>query len=176
MRRRSGIGGWQLMTVLLALLSCAAHTSVQSPTLVNLRKAPPAVLTLRGGKAPPPAKSLAPGFAAAVPVASAMAAHGAFLAGCGSYLGGNQGTVLGLALPIVACAGLSVSGNFPAYMAGVHIALLMQAGAVATFGVKACRAALQQNSNTALVYCAMSAGSLAALYAEKKLKPPKNKK
>ena len=101
------------------------------------------------------------------------------IVGCGFY----AKDVLGMsaAALLVASASLSVSGNFPAYMTGVHIALLLQAGSAGLFGVQAARAGLAQLqgakmcsvSGKVLPYAVMSASSIGALGAMKKSKPKK---
>ena len=163
-----------MMSGLIIFLSVvAADASALQPRAAPAR---PEVLdrlvTLRGG-------GTAPAFADAAPMVSAMALHGFFLGGCGSYVNSVFG--MSAAAIIVASAGLSVSGNFPAYMTGVHIALLLQAGSAATFGVQAARAGIAQLQGAKMCgicgklvpYAAMSASSVCALGAMKKLKPKK---
>ena len=122
------------------------------------------LLALRGG-------ATAPSFSEAVPFAGAVALHGLCLAGCGYQAQSTLG--MGAAVLLAASAGLSVSGNFPAYMAGVHIALLLQAGSAATFGVQAVRFGLAQTGAKFLPYAVMASSSVGALMAEQKLKPKK---
>ena len=75
---------------------------------------------------------------------------------------------------LAASRAASVSGNFPAYMTGVHVALLLQAGSSAAFGVQALRslgdAALAEKR---LLLVAMSSSGVAALSAMRKFKPKK---
>lgn len=129
------------------------------------------VTALRGGgSAPKPAD--------AAGLASAVALHGLCLAGCGYAAGSSLG--MGAAAALLASAGLTVSGNFPAYMAGVHVALLLQAGSAGVFGVQAARAGLArlQSMNgladKLLPYTAMSLSSAIVLGKMKQLKPKKS--
>jgi hypothetical protein len=135
---------------------------------------PLAALRFRGGRT-------APSFAAAAPMAGVMAAHGVCLGACGLYVKSSLG--MGAAAALLASAGLSVSGSFPAYMAGVHLALLLQAGTASFFGVQTARCALAQLqgakmcavAENLLPYAAMSIGSVAALGGLSKFKPKKAK-
>ena len=112
-------------------------------------------------------------------MASVMAIHGLFLAGSGCYI--NSALGMGAGFGLVGCAGLSASGSFSAYMTGVHLALLLQGGTAATFGVQACRASIAQVQGAKmcssvaclLPYVAMSVSSVAALNAMKRFKPKK---
>ena len=128
------------------------------------------VSRLRGG-------GTAPGFSEAAPMAGVMAIHGLCLGACGLYVKSTFG--MGAAAALVASAGLTVSGNFPAYMAGVHIALLLQAGSAGVFGVQAARqlqgATMCSITEKLLPYAAMSVGSAAALGGLKQFKPKKVK-
>lgn len=133
-----------------------------------------ALVALRGG-------GTAPSAAAAAPLASAMALHGLCLGAAGYYAQDTLG--LGAAALLVASAGLSISGNFPAYMTGVHVALLLQAGSAGVFGVQAARAGLASLQGAKmcgvagklLPYAVASVSSVAALGAMSKLKPKKAK-
>ena len=112
-------------------------------------------------------------------MATAMAMHGLLLATAGYYTSSVFG--LGAGAAIVACAGLSVSGSFPAYMAGVHFALLLEGGSAALFGVQAARCGLASlqgakycaSASNGLIKAAMGASSVAALDAMKRFKPKK---
>ena len=155
------------MTALRAVLCVLSATSASALSIQ-----PDRLIALRGG-------GTAPAFADAAPMAGVMALHGLCMAGCGFY----AKDVLGMsaAALLVASASLSVSGNFPAYMTGVHIALLLQAGSAGLFGVQAARAGLAQLqgakmcsvSGKVLPYAVMSASSIGALGAMKKSKPKK---
>ena len=130
------------------------------------------LLALRGG-------GTAPSFADAAPMATVMALHGAALGVCAYYSQSTFGAAS--AAILVASAGMAVSSNFPAYMTGVHIALLLQVGSAGVFGVQAARCGLAQlqgakmcaMANALPVYSVMSAGSVATLGAMKKFKPKK---
>ena len=161
------------LTLLFALSTATAYTHARAydlkrPALED--KLVPASTTtlikLRGGG------KTAPSAAAAAPMATAMATHAALLAGCGYFANSPMGMGLGIAL--AASAAASVSGNFPAYMTGVHVALLLQAGSSAAFGVQALRslgdAALAEKR---LLLVAMSSSGVAALSAMRKFKPKK---
>ena len=114
-------------------------------------------------------------------MASAIALHGLCLAGCGYQVQSTFG--MGAASFLLLSAGLSVSGNFPAYMAGVHIALLLQAGCTAAFSVQAAKCGLAQLQGAKMCgtaarlvpYSVMSASSFGVLGAMQRFKPKKKK-
>lgn len=130
------------------------------------------LIALRGGRH-------APKFSDALPMASTMALHGLLIGGFGYQA--NSALGVGAAVLLVTSAALSVSANFPAYMAGVHLALLLQAGSAVTFGAQAARATLAQlqgakmcgASAKLLPYTVMSASSIGALGAMRRFKPKK---
>ena len=165
------------LTLLFALSTATAYTHARAydlkrPALEDERTpslvpaSTTTLIKLRGGG------KTAPSAAAAAPMATAMATHAALLAGCGYFANSPMGMGLGIAL--AASAAASVSGNFPAYMTGVHVALLLQAGSSAAFGVQALRslgdAALAEKR---LLLVAMSSSGVAALSAMRKFKPKK---
>jgi len=120
-----------------------------------------------GGKPPARAIKRAPEIKQAAPIASVMAVHGVILSRC--YAGSTFG--MAFAATLVTCAGLSMSGSYPAYMAGVHVALLLQAGSVGVCGVQAIRALQSPN---APLCAAASVASVAALCAMKRFKPKRD--
>jgi hypothetical protein len=153
-----------LLTMLTALTSAAAFRSA-APTQ-------PRYALLRGGAS-------APKFSDAAPMASVMTVHALCLGACAMKVSSSIG--MGVAVALVASAGLTVSQNFPAYMAGVHLALLLQAGSAGVFGVQAARAGLAQVQGAKmcslteklLPYAAMTASSIVGLGGLKKFKPKK---
>ena len=108
-----------------------------------------------------------------------MAVHGLCLGACAMKVSSSIG--IGVAVALVASAGLTVSQNFPAYMAGVHLALLLQAGSAGMFGVQAARAGLAQVQGAKmcslteklLPYAVMCSSSIVGLGGLKKFKPKK---
>lgn len=126
---------------------------------------------LRGGAAASAAvaKRVPPSLPEVLPSAAVMAAHGLMLAGCGMAGAGPIGTATGLTM--LTCAGLTCAGSMPAYMVGVHVALLVQLVSASGFAVQAARSSLVPP-----VWSAMSVSSAAAFGAMYKLKPKKEKK
>ena len=170
------------MLALLCVVNTLAHAIATPPPATwpamrlpsDVTPAPTRLLSLRGGGTAPKASDVAP-------LASAVALHGLCLVGCGFYAQSSLGKTLGAAL--VASAPLVVSQNFPAYMVGVHVALLLQVGSAGAFGVQAARAGLAQLQGAKmcsvagklLPYAVMSASSVGTFGAMSKLKPKKKK-
>lgn len=162
-----------LPLLLLGTVGALRQSNVRAtPALTASR-----VIVLRGG-----AGGTAPAFSDAAPMASAIALHSLCLAGCGYGVKSRFG--MGAAALLFASAGLTASGNFPAYMAGVHVALLLQAGAAATFTVQTLKCSLAQLQGAKMCstaaklvpYAVMSASSVGVLGAMQKLKPKKANK
>ena len=164
--------------LLIALLSLfapsVAFNAHETPIALRYRHVSADYLRLRGG-------GTAPALSDAAPMASVMAVHGLCLGACSLYVKSPLG--VGAAAALVASAGLTISGNFPAYMAGVHIALLLQGGSAGLYGFQAARAGLAHLqgakmcglSEKLLPYAAMSMGSAAALSGLSRFKPKKKK-
>ena len=135
--------------------SLAQHPQRRLPSSQYTRLA-----ALRGGAssitvAASPSVKQAPQLKEAGPVVAVMAAHGLLLIGCGACGTGVVGTATGLTM--VTCAGLTATGSYAAYMAGVHVALLVQLVSTGAFAVQATRATL-----TPPVWSIMSTSSIAA--------------
>ena len=148
--------------MLLALFASVPTAAFRAAPTIRVDATASVIARLRGG-------GTAPRFSDAAPMAGVMAVHGLCLGACGLYVKSSFG--MGAAAALVASAGLTVSGNFPAYMAGVHIALLLQAGSAGVFGIQALRCPTEK----LLPLAAMSVGSAAALGGLKQFKPKKAK-
>jgi hypothetical protein len=157
-------GGLVVIAALTATASAAERPLLTRNSLTG--SASKALILRGGGSAPSPRQ--------AAPLATAVAANAALLAGYATYAQSPFG--MGAAIVLAASAAASASGNFGAYMAGVHVALLLQAGSVGAFSFNAARLALQSGASQRLaVNMAMSSGSVAALGAMMRFKPKKKK-
>lgn len=120
----------------------------------------------------------------AAPVAGVLAAHGAFLGGCGLYGAYmSKWTAMhslyagaGGGLALAACGLLSIGGTKKRYMIGVHIGLLLQLLFTGVFGLQAYKSyGVPEKADRFPLFVVMGAGSVVALVLMRLLKPPKKK-
>ncbi|KAL1523104.1 hypothetical protein AB1Y20_018061 [Prymnesium parvum] len=122
----------------------------------------------------------------AAPVASALVAHGVFLAGCGCYGAAAAGWTpkvmhsayagLGSCAALSLCALLSAGGTRWRYMVGVHVGLLLQTLLTGVFAVQSFRSfGVPEKQDRFPLFVVMTLGSAGALAAMFLLKPKKKK-
>ena len=109
-----------LLLFVAAAVTCNGEAIVSRSALRGNSRVKP-LYDLRGGAVT--STKAAPTFTSAAPSAAIMAANGALI-GATEVLVNGRGAGVGAIL--FACAGATVSGNYKAYMIGVHAGLAIQ--------------------------------------------------